>query len=92
LKTGGSSHYNFSEVELNGLAYSYLYGGLPSESIAVFRLNAEMYPNSWACWDGLGEALEQTGSKKEALQCFQRVLEINPGNKSATEAVKRLQG
>ena len=53
--------------------------GKPADAIAILRLNAEQYPNSFDVYDSLGEAFLRAGDKQAAAQSFQRSLRIYPG-------------
>jgi predicted alpha/beta superfamily hydrolase len=59
-----------------------------TEAIAVLEENAKRYPSSPRAHDYLGQAYLAKGDKPAALRCFQRVLELDPGDQ---EAVKQLE-
>lgn len=47
-----------------------------------------LFPGSANAYDSLGEILEITGDKKEALLNYKGSLDLNPGNKNAAERIK----
>ena len=79
LWTQHSDEYNFAEYELNGLGRDLLERGKPADAIAILRLNAEQYPNSFDVYDSLGEAFLRAGDKQAAAQSFHRSLRAYPG-------------
>ena len=70
--------YDFDEDELNSLGYRLLRTGQVQESIAIFQLNANIYPDSWNVWDSLGEALFRDGQFEEARAAHRRSLQLKP--------------
>ena len=50
-----------------------------ARAVAIFELNAEAFPGSWNVWDSLGEALASAGRRDEAIRCYERALELDPG-------------
>ena len=62
------------------------------EAIAVFALNVESYPNSANTHDSLGEAYMKAGQKAQAIESYEKSLELNPGNDNAVAMLKILRG
>jgi len=69
--------YYFLEQDFNRLGYRYLNEEKADEAIAVFKLNAAMYPESWNVYDSLGEAYLKHGDKGLALKSYAKALELN---------------
>jgi len=65
---------------LNWLGRGLLEKGKQADAIAILKLNAEQYPNSFDVYDSLGEAYLRIGDKKAAAQSFQRSLQVYPGS------------
>jgi len=65
-----------TEVDVNNRGYQLLAEKKYSEAIALFRKNVKDYPNSWNCYDSLGEALETTGDKKGAIENYSKALSM----------------
>jgi CubicO group peptidase (beta-lactamase class C family) len=62
-----------------------------SRALAVFKLNAEAYPQSWNAYKSLAEGYEQSGDTRNAMKCYERCLEINPGNGHTRERLRNLR-
>ena len=62
-----------------------------TKAIAIFELNARLYPNSAKTQDGLGDAWMAKGDKAKAAAYFERSLALKAGNKYATTMLKRLR-
>jgi len=88
LKKSGTS-YDFSENVLNTLGYSYLEKNLPA-ALALFKLNAEQFPNSFNVYDSYGEALAKNNQNDLAIENYKRSLELNPGNAGGIKALEKL--
>lgn len=82
----------FAETErsVNSLGYRLLSSGRVEDSIAVFTLNVKAYPTSPNVYDSLAEAYLQSGNRPKAIENYKKVLELDPGNANATEAIKRI--
>jgi len=66
-----------AELRLNDLGYQ-LQEQTPDKALAVFQLNAELYPDSPNTWDSLAEALLGAGKRAEALRAYRKVLDTVP--------------
>ncbi|MEX2117448.1 MAG: serine hydrolase [Bacteroidota bacterium] len=92
LKASSGEKYNFSEPELNTLGYILMRSGKVKESIRIFQLNVEKYPEGFNTYDSLGEAYMEDGQKDLAIKNYAKSLEMNPGNSGAIDMLKRIQG
>jgi tetratricopeptide (TPR) repeat protein len=80
------------EAVLNRLGYHFLMSwNMPEESIAVFRLNTEIHPQSVNVWDSLAEACWRSGDNENALKYVRKVLELDPENERAKRIEKELE-
>ena len=61
------------------------------ETIEIFKLNVEVYPQSANVYDSLGEAYMMNGDKELAIRSYQRAVELNPQNNNAIEMLKKLR-
>lgn len=77
--------------ELNQLGYHYLTHGHLPESIAVFKLNVELFPKDGNGYDSLGEAYMVQGDKARAVVNYRRALELEPKNSNAVEMLRKLE-
>ena len=80
------------EARLNGLGYNLMGRRKLQEAIAIFKLNTELYPKSANVYDSLAEAYMNNGDKDLAILNYRKTLEMNPNNKEAVEALKKLEG
>ncbi|HEX8735364.1 MAG TPA: serine hydrolase [Pyrinomonadaceae bacterium] len=90
LKT--SDEYSFSEDEINELGYRLLYDKKDLKSAeAVFKLNAERFPESYNVWDSLGEVYFQIGDKEEAVKNYEKSLRLNPKNEGGKRMLEKIR-
>jgi CubicO group peptidase (beta-lactamase class C family) len=86
-----------AEDSLNLLGYNLLRDGKKAESLAVLRLNSELYPDSANTWDSLGEATEASGDTAAAIALYRKALAIAAGGRgprdgsAASHARERLE-
>jgi thiol-disulfide isomerase/thioredoxin len=80
-----------SEGELNGCAYVLLARGQVPEAVAVFRINAILFPQSSNCFESLAEGYERLGNKARAVQCCERALELDSKNTAALNRLVKLK-
>jgi len=81
----------FEEIEMNVLGYRYLINGTMEDAIALFKLNAVAYPDSWNVYDSLGEAYMKSGNNELAIENYRKSLELNPNNENARKILEQLQ-
>jgi tetratricopeptide (TPR) repeat protein len=77
---------------LNGLGYGWLREKRYAEAIEVFKLNVELFPESFNAYDSLGEGFYLSGDVDAAIINYRRSLELNPNNTNATVMLERLRG
>lgn len=61
------------------------------EALKFFNLNAINYPQSFNVFDSLGEAYNNLGNEKEAIENFKKSLELNPDNENAQKMINKLK-
>ncbi len=81
-----------TEPEMNSLGWSYLLKNDYDNSIFVFKLNVETYPNSWGTWSSLGAAYYRSNKGELAIKALEKSLELNPENNRAIVRLKALRG
>jgi tetratricopeptide (TPR) repeat protein len=79
------------EGQINDLGYQLLRTKRVGDALEVFKLNVEAFPGSANAYDSLGEAYIVKGEKELAIKNYQRSVELNPGNASGVEALKKLR-
>ncbi len=70
----------FPEATINFVAYQAMQEGSNDNAIALFKLNAETYPNSANVWDSYSDGLQVIGDNAGAIGCYQKVLEVLPND------------
>jgi CubicO group peptidase (beta-lactamase class C family) len=92
-------NYDLNEDEFNTLGYDLMNsnglatlveGSIPGkakEAIAVFKLNTELFPDSWNVFDSYGEALLQAGKKEEAIKMYRKSVALNPDNENGKKVL-----
>ena len=77
--------YNFAGTEntFNQIGYGLLAEGKNDQAIEIFRLNMREHPLSANTHDSLGEALYAAEKLEESLKSYEKVLELDSGNKKA---------
>jgi dienelactone hydrolase len=90
LKKDQAAAYDFEERELNSLGYALLGQGKVKESIEIFKLNVEAYPNGFNTYDSLAEAYMNANDREMAIRNYKKSLELNPQNTNAADMLKRL--
>lgn len=81
----------FDETAMRFAARDLMKAGKPADGKAGFEILLAQYPQSWRAWRDYGNALLAAGEKAEALRCFRRGLEINPGYDEFRSKIKELQ-
>jgi putative CocE/NonD family hydrolase len=82
LKKNHSDSYNFDEYELNTVGYRLLNMGRLKDTIEIFKLNVEVYPNAFNPYDSMGEAYMADGQKELAIENYKKSVELNPDNEN----------
>ncbi|MFV0396764.1 MAG: tetratricopeptide repeat protein, partial [Bacteroidales bacterium] len=94
-----TANYYLSENEMNSLGYDFMGNSNPyhlpeqhlyKQAIKTFKINTELFPNSWNAYDSYAEALLADGQKTEAIKMLQKSIELNPNNENAKKTLKTL--
>jgi tetratricopeptide (TPR) repeat protein len=80
-----------AEDRLNTLGYALLQQKKIAEAIALFKVNVELYSQSWNAYDSLGEAYMVNGEKEMAITNYKKSLELNPQNENGAKMLKKLE-
>lgn len=95
-------NYKLNENEFNSLGYDLMAsnqiaiiseGAIPGklkEAVAVFKLNTELFPQSWNAFDSYGEALLKNGQKEEAIKMYKKSIQLNPGNEGGKKVLQEI--
>ncbi|HPA82838.1 MAG TPA: tetratricopeptide repeat protein, partial [Thermoanaerobaculales bacterium] len=90
-RTSDSPKYFFIENDINGYGYFLLQQDKVEQAVKLFRINVELFPESWNVYDSLGEALLRAGSTDEAIAMYERSLVLNPDNTNGREALAKIR-
>ncbi len=90
-RSSTSPKYFFVENEINGYGYFFLQDDKVEQAIRMFRINVELFPDSWNVYDSLGEALLRAGSTDEAVAMYERSLVLNPDNANGRDALAKIR-
>jgi tetratricopeptide (TPR) repeat protein len=91
FKTDPETAGLFTEVEVNGFAYTLMGSGNLPAATKAFELNAESYPNSWNAWDSLAEAHMNAGNDARAIELYEKSLILNPANANAEQMIEKIR-
>jgi len=80
------------EAQINRIGYRLLRDEKYDEAIAVFAMNVDFFPESFNTYDSLGEAYMESGRRHEAIENYEKALELNPASENAKRMLKRLRG
>lgn len=75
--------YNISEDAINTFGYQLMEQDNVKDAELIFKLNVELYPNSYNVYDSYGECLLKNGKEKEGVIAYKKSLELNPNNTNA---------
>jgi CubicO group peptidase (beta-lactamase class C family) len=80
------------ENRLNSVGYGFLRDKKLAEAIAVFKLNVELYPQSWNVYDSLAEGYMNKGDNEQAILNYEKSLALNPNNVNGEAMLRKLKG
>jgi glyoxylase-like metal-dependent hydrolase (beta-lactamase superfamily II) len=86
-----SPAYFFAEVEINAYGYTFLQQQRVDDAIRMFRINVELYPESWNVYDSLGEALLAAGQTSDAVTMYEKSIALNPQNEHGKEVLEGIR-
>ncbi len=81
--------YNISEDAINLFGYELLNQKKLQDAEIIFKLNIELYPNSYNVYDSYGECLLLLGEIKDGIEAYQKSLALNPRNSNASDILKK---
>jgi tetratricopeptide (TPR) repeat protein len=82
--------FKLDEDEVNHWGYALLDIN-PAKAVAVFKINAAMYPDSANTYDSLAEAQEAAGDQEGAIANYRKSLQLNNDNWHAKSRLKELE-
>ena len=72
-----TTNYELGEEEFNNLGYDLLRNNKIAEAIETFKINTQIFPDSWNVYDSYGEALLKNGQKEDAIKMYKKSIEDN---------------
>jgi tetratricopeptide (TPR) repeat protein len=91
LLANEADKWDFSEKHLNALGYKVIEHGKLDFAIALFKLNAERFPQSANVWDSLAEGYMKNGQRELAIANYEKSLALNPKNENAKKMLEELR-
>jgi tetratricopeptide (TPR) repeat protein len=80
-----------AERSINSAGYALMADGKVKEAIELFKMNVQLYPQSWNVYDSLGEAYANAGETALAVQNYEKSLQLNPKNDTGKAALAKLK-
>lgn len=92
LKMRTEGEYQFENPsELNKLGYELLRFGKINESIAIFKLATEEFPNNANLFDSLGEAYFTNKQYDLALNSYKKAIDLDDKSENAKKMVEKIR-
>jgi tetratricopeptide (TPR) repeat protein len=82
---------NIREYTLNKLGYTYLKNQEEEKTIEIFKINLALYPKNSSVYDSMGDGYLAKKDTTNAVIYYQKALAINPENRNAKNAYKKLK-
>ncbi|WP_024772833.1 serine hydrolase [Aquimarina macrocephali] len=83
--------YEVKEGNINQLGYLLLQNGNLEESLKIFKLNIDEYPNSANVYDSYGDGLLEKGDSIHALKNFKKCYEMDNTLEYAKDKAQKLE-
>ena len=81
----------YTERDANGMGYALMNQGLLEAAVRLFELNSESYPRSFNAWDSLAEGYLNQERYDEAIEHYQKSLDLNPANQNAKDKIAEIR-
>lgn len=75
---------------LNFFGYQLLNSSKTDMAIKIFTLNTKLFPTIANTYDSLAEAYLKNGDKENALECYNKLLRLDPGNERVKNTIKEI--
>jgi CubicO group peptidase (beta-lactamase class C family) len=83
-------YHNLSAGEMDYIGHEFIDHGYNNQALEILKINVLLYPSIWQVYNSYAEALLKCNKKEMAIVIYRRSLALKPGNKVATEGLKRL--
>ena len=84
-------HIYVNQAEFNWLGERLLDQHRVHHAIQVLRWNVDLHPDAWNAYHNLGEAYVRAGKREQAIQNYERSLDLNPENENAQRMLDKLR-
>jgi D-alanyl-D-alanine-carboxypeptidase/D-alanyl-D-alanine-endopeptidase len=91
MKANRSPGLVFDESQLNYVASDLRQAKKMPAAIKILELNTQEYPNSSTAFESLGEAYKRSGKKKEAIENYEKAVQLDPKNAHAVWILEQLK-
>jgi CubicO group peptidase (beta-lactamase class C family) len=91
LKKKDPNDNSVSEDNLNSQGYRQLEAGNNDLARNIFKINVELYPDSFNVYDSYADACRKSGDNKEAIANYKKALKINPKNEDSARKLAELE-
>jgi len=83
--------YVFEEWLIKSIGLSFLSRSKVEEALEIFKLNCQLYPESWDVYYTLAEAYMKNGNKLIAIQNYEKALKHNFHNSNIQKILNKLK-
>ena len=91
MKANRSPGLVFDESQLNYVASDLRQLKKMPAAIKILELNTQEYPNSSTAFEALGEAYKRSGKKKEAIENYEKAVQLDAKNAHAVWILEQLK-
>jgi CubicO group peptidase (beta-lactamase class C family) len=91
MKATRSPGLVFEVSQLNYVANDLRQAKKMSAAIKILELNTQEYPNSSFAFESLGETYKRNGKKKEAIENYEKAVQLDPKNAHAIWMLEQLK-
>ncbi len=90
MDAGNEVKFHKLENFINGIGYDNLREGNINKALELFKLNVNLFPDSYNTFDSYAEALLKSGDKEAAIINYKRSVDLNPGHENGKRVLKEL--
>ena len=76
---------------INSRGYEYMGAGNLDTALELFKLNTLVFPLDWYVWDSLAECYYEMKDYDQAIEYYEKALEMNPGHQQGVEMIERIR-
>ena len=91
MKTNRSPGLIFDETQLNYVANDLRQAKKMAAAIKIYELNTQEYPNSSTAFESLAEAYKRSGKNKEAIENYEKAVQLDAKNDHAKWMLEQLK-